>query len=241
VALALITGAGVRLGRATALALAEAGYDLVLHAHRSVAGLSEVRAAVGALGRAVHTVQADLSTPEGVENVAATVRSVATSLDVIVHNAGIFERVAYEAITREQYRAMQAINLEAPFFLTQALLPLLRAAPAPSIIHLTDIGGERAVSRYAHYGVSKAGLLMLTRQLAVELAPHIRVNGISPGTVAFPEDYTEEQRASLLRRVPAGREGTPEDVARAVIFLVRDAPYVTGHVIALDGGRSAQL
>ena len=85
------------------------------------------------------------------------------------------------------------------------------------------------------------GLLMLTRQLAVELAPQIRVNGISPGTVAFPEDYTEEQRASLLRRVPAGREGTPEDVARAVIFLVRDAPYVTGHVIALDGGRSAQL
>ena len=165
--LAPITGAGVRLGRATAHALAEAGYDLILHAHRSIAGLSEVRAAVEASGRTVHNVQADLSTPEGVEHVAATVRSVAASLDVIVHNAGIFERVAYEAITREQYRAMQAINLEAPFFLTQALLPLLRAAPAPSVIHLTDIGGERAVSRYAHYGVSKAGLVMLTRQLAV--------------------------------------------------------------------------
>jgi pteridine reductase len=241
VALALITGAGVRLGRATALALAEAGYDLFLHAHRSLAGLVGVRAEAEARGRTVHVVQADLSTPEGVDRVAAAVRAVAPVLDALVHNAGIFERVAYEAITREQYRAMQAINLEAPFFLTQALLPLLRAAPGPSIVHLTDIGAERAVSGYAHYGVSKAGLGMLTRQLAVELAPHIRVNGVSPGTVAFPDDFTPAQRAAVLARVPAGREGTPEDVARAVVFLVRDAPYVTGQVLALDGGRSAQL
>jgi pteridine reductase len=136
---------------------------------------------------------------------------------------------------------MQAINLEAPFFLTQALLTLLRAAPNPSVIHLTDIGGERAVSHYAHYGISKAGMIMLTKQLAVELAPHIRVNGISPGTVSFPESFTPEQRASHLQRVPIGHEGTPEDIAKTVLFLVRDAPYITGHILTVDGGRSARL
>jgi len=238
---ALITGAGVRLGRATALALGMAGFDLILHAHNSLEGLVDVQRELEAQGRSIKLIRADLSTVEGVDAIAAMAHTTTTALDVIVHNAGIFERSAFEDISRDQYRRMQAINLEAPFFLTQALLTLLRAAPSPSVIHLTDIGGERAVSHYAHYGISKAGLIMLTKQLAVELAPHIRVNAISPGTVSFPESFTAEQRASHLQRVPIGHEGTPEDIAKTVLFLVRDAPYITGHILTVDGGRSARL
>src|SRR5690606_29568455 len=139
------------------------------------------------------------------------------------------------------YRSMQAINLEAPFFLTQALLPLLERGRSPLVLHIGDIGGERAEPGYAHYAVSKAGLVMLTRALAVELAPRIRVNAVSPGTVAFPEAMDEEARREILARIPMGREGDCEDVARAAVFLALEAPYVTGQILAVDGGRSALL
>jgi len=122
-----------------------------------------------------------------------------------------------------------------------ALLPALRAAPQPLVVNLTDIGGERAESHYAHYSVSKAGLIMLTRALAVELAPRVRVNAISPGTVVFPEDFDEAAQKATLARIPLGRVGSAEDVARVVVFLAREAPYISGQVIAVDGARSAQL
>jgi pteridine reductase len=164
----------------------------------------------------------------------------ASELDVLVHNAGLFEKLAFEAIDADRYRRMQAVNVEAPFFLTQALLPALRAASGV-VIHLTDIGGERPIPGYAHYSVSKAALIMLTRALAAELAPSVRVNAVSPGTVIFPEDFDEATRAAFLARIPLGREGDGADVAKAVLFLVRDAPYVTGQVLAVDGGRSSVL
>jgi pteridine reductase len=240
-ATAFITGAGVRVGSAVARALGHAGYDLALHAHRSVSALEALAGELRALGRRVWLYPADLSSPQGVDELGARVRAEHPTLDVVVHNAGLYEHVAFEAITREQYRKMQAVNVEAPFFLTQALLPSLRAAERPLVVHLTDIGGERAVSHYAHYSVSKAALVMLTRALAVELAPHIRVNAVSPGTVAFPESFDAAARQAVLQRIPMGREGSVEDVARVVVFLAREAPYITGQVIAVDGGRSAQL
>lgn len=240
-ATAFITGAGIRIGSAVARALARAGYDLALHANRSVKPLEALGEELRGLGRQVSLYTADLSEPGQVEALGARVRADHPSLDVLVHNAGLYERVAFESITREQYRTMLAVNLEAPFFLTQALLPSLRAAAQPLVVHLTDIGGERAESHFAHYSVSKAGLIMLTRALAVELAPHVRVNAISPGTVAFPEHFDEAAREAILRRIPMGREGSVEDVARVVLFLAREAPYLTGQVLAVDGGRSAQL
>jgi pteridine reductase len=238
---ALVTGAGIRIGKAIALALAEAGHDLALHVHRSSQGAEEVADKARALGRTVTLHRADLGTREGVESLAAAVREAHPRLDVLVNNAGIFERVAFEEISRAQYHRMMGINLEAPFFLTQALLPALRAAPQPLVVNLTDIGGERAESHYAHYSVSKAGLIMLTRALAVELAPRVRVNAISPGTVVFPEDFDEAARQATLARIPLGRVGSAEDVARGVVFLAREAPYISGQVIAVDGARSAQL
>jgi pteridine reductase len=240
-ATAFITGAGIRIGSAVARALGRAGHDLALHAHRSVGSLEALAEELRALGRRVSLYSADLSEARAVEELGARVRADHPALDVVVHNAGLFERVAFEAITREQYRAMLAVNLDTPFFLTQALLPSLRAAEHPLVVHVTDIGGERAVSHYAHYSVSKAALIMLTRALAVELAPHVRVNAISPGTVAFPESFDEAARAAVLQRIPMGREGSVEDIARVVVFLAREAPYLTGQVITVDGGRSAQL
>jgi pteridine reductase len=240
-ATAFITGAGIRIGSAVARALGRAGYDLALHAHRSVKSLEALAEELRSLGRRVSLYSADLSDPREVDELGARVRADHPALEVVVHNAGLYERVAFEAITREQYRMMLAVNLDTPFFLSQALLPSLRAAEHPLVVHVTDIGGERAVSHYAHYSVSKAALIMLTRALAVELAPHVRVNAISPGTVAFPESFDAAAREAVLQRIPMGREGSVEDIARMVVFLAREALYVTGQVIAVDGGRSAQL
>ncbi|MBM7113624.1 SDR family oxidoreductase [Archangium primigenium] len=238
---AFITGAGVRVGSAVARALGQAGYDLALHANRSAESVRALAEEFEVLGRRVTVHTADLSRPEAVDALGAEVRAAHPALDVVVHNAGLYAAVPFGAITRAQYQTMVGVNLDAPFFLTQALLPSLRAGTSPLVVHLTDIAGERPVGGYAHYSVSKAGLIMLTRALAVELAPHVRVNAISPGTVAFPEDFDAAAREDTLRRIPLGREGSVEDVARAVLFLARDAPYVTGQVLAVDGGRSAQL
>jgi pteridine reductase len=238
---AVVTGAGIRIGKAIALALAEVGYDLALHVHRSTEGADEVAAKARALGRSATVYRADLGSPSELDAFAATLRQAHPAIDVLVNNAGIYERVAFEDITREQYHRMMGINLEAPFFLTQALLPALRATPQPLVVNITDIGAERAEPHYAHYSASKAGLLHLTRALAVELAPQVRVNAVSPGTIVFPESFDEATRKAHLARVPLGRIGTAEDIARVVVFLAHEAPYISGQVIAVDGARSAQL
>jgi pteridine reductase len=238
---AVVTGAGIRIGKAIALALAEAGYDLALHVHQSTEGADEVAGKARALGRSATVYRADLGTAQGVESLATALRQAHPTIDVLVNNAGIFERLAFEDISRERFHRVLGINLEAPFFLTQALLPALRAAPQALVVNITDIGAERAESHYAHYTASKAGLIALTKALAVELAPRIRVNAISPGTVVFPEDFDEAARRAHLARVPLGRVGSAEDVARVAVFLAREAPYISGQVIAVDGARSAKL
>jgi pteridine reductase len=238
--LAVVTGAGVRLGRAIAIALARAGYDLVLTANASLDAVNQTASDARAHGVAAMVRRADLSQEDEVDRLGSDLRAILPAVDLLVHNAGFFEEVPFHAITRAQYRRMQAINLEAPFFLTQALLPSLQAAPSPAIVLLADIGGERPMNRYAHYSISKAGVVMLTRALAVELGPAIRVNAVAPGTVLFPADFDPEARERLVRRVPLKREGSAEDVAEAVVYLA-GATYVSGHVLAVDGGRSAVL
>jgi pteridine reductase len=233
---ALVTGAGVRVGRAIALALADAGYDLALHAHAHRAALDDVAAAVMARGREASLHTADLATVDGAFALADDVVARWPSVDLVVHNAAIFEAVPFAAITPEAWARMQAINLTAPTFLTQRLLPALARAADPCVIGIVDIAAERPLKRYAHYCASKAGFAMLLKSLAVELAP-VRVNGVSPGAVAFPDDWSPEQQARALARVPLGRVGHPDDVAAAVVFLARQR-YVTGQIVAVDGGRS---
>lgn len=234
--IALVTGAGVRIGRAIAEALAAAGYDLLLHAHHSHAAAAELAAAARAGGRVAELFVADLADAAARGELVTSIRRTCTRLDVLVNSAAAYEPAPFGTLSRDQYARMMAVNLEAPLFLTQGLLPLLSAASRPCVVNLTDVAVERPYAGYSHYLVSKAGLATLTACLALELAPHIRVNAVAPGTVLFPEHFDAEKRERIVRRIPLATAGTPADVGGAVVFLVRDAPYITGHTLVVDGG-----
>jgi pteridine reductase len=237
----LITGAARRVGRDIAMVLAQAGYDLVLHGFRSADQLEALADEVRREGRLATTYLADLSDAREVDSLSWRINQAHPALDAIVHNASVFARAKYGDITRTELNYFIAVNLSAPFFLTQALLPSLRATESPAVVHLTDVAVDRVMEEYAHYTVSKAGLLALTRALAVELAPHVRVNAVSPGTVALPDGFDQESWESIRNRIPLRRAGCERDVANAVLFLIRDAGYITGHALAVDGGRNSWL
>ncbi|MED5464748.1 MAG: SDR family oxidoreductase [Myxococcota bacterium] len=235
---ALITGAGVRVGRAIALSLAEAGYRVVCHANRSVREAEDLVETIVAAGGEAQAVVADLSQREAVQELARRVCAEYPVLDLLVNNAGLYERGAFEEISAASYGTMQAVNVEAPFFLTQGLLPSLRASGEACVINITDSAVARPYGEYAHYFVSKAGLEALTRVLAIELAPGIRVNGVAPGTVAFPPDFNEGARESIRRAIPMQTTGTEQDIAEAVLYLARRGTFTTGQILRVDGGRS---
>jgi len=234
---ALVTGAGVRLGQAIAVALAQAGFDLVLHYHRSSGGVERTAEICETHAARSILVQADLGSLAG----CAALADRAGPVDVLINNAALYSAVPFAELTAAAWDRMQAVNCRAPALLAQALLPGLQASHLPGggvVVNICDIGGDRPAPGFAHYSVSKAGLLMLTRALAVELAPRVRVNSVSPGTVLPPEDLTADTLADIRRTIPAGRFGSADDIARAVVFFVRDAPYVTGQDLAVCGGRS---
>ena len=237
--LALVTGAGVRVGKAVALALASDGFDVVVHANTSLEGVKDTAARIEAMGRRAFIETADLSDDEAVDALAIRVRARG-ALDAVVHSAGIFEEVPFAAIDRARFRRMQRINVEAPFFLTQGLLPALEQSAAPVIVHVVDVTAHRPMNRYAHYTTSKAALHGLTKALTIELGPKVRVCGVAPGIVAFPEEFSTELRERILKRIPLRREGSPDDVGKAVVFLVR-SPYMNGVVLPVDGGWEVTL
>jgi len=232
-----VTGGAIRVGRAIALELAAAGADVAIHYHQSEAPAREVEAALRGHGVRTAVVRADLRQPRETAKLVAATKEALGRLDVLVCSAAGFGRQPVAEITAEDWRAMMALNLDAPFFLAQAAAPEL-ARRAGVIVNILDVAAFHAWKGYAAYGASKAGLAMLTRIMALELAPRVRVAGVAPGTVQFPEDYDPAARAAVLSRVPLGREGRPEDVARAVRFIVEN-DYITGSVIAVDGGRGA--
>ncbi len=159
-------------------------------------------------------------------------------LDGLVNNASSFYPTPLGSITPADWDDLIGSNLKAPLFLSQALLPQLRASHG-SIINLVDIHAERPLRDHVVYGPAKAGLAMLTRSLARDLGPDVRVNGVSPGAILWPDDdMSDKAKASIVKQVPLKRSGEPADIARTVLFLLRDAPYITGQIIAVDGGRS---
>jgi pteridine reductase len=240
VPLALVTGGAIRVGRAIALALGRAGYDVVVHANRSAQAAEALVAELGQLGRRGFVEWADLSSLEQVQGLGARVAKAHPALDLLVHSAAAYEHVDFAATTPAQVERMFAVNVRAPFFLTQALLPTLRAAPSPAIVTITDMAVERAYTSthfFSHYIASKAALAQLTKAWALELGPAVRVNAVAPGPVAMAAETTDAQRADMLARIPLKREGSPEDIAQAVLYLAR-APYVTGQALVVDGGLS---
>lgn len=232
--LALVTGAGVRVGRAIALALGRAGFDLVLHVNRSVDGAQHVVAELAAMGRSARIEQADLSTVEGPRQLAA---KIGTKLDVLVNSAATYAHEDFAKITVEDFDRMYAVIVRAPFLLTQALLPALKGG---AVVNITDMAVSHAYTAthfFSHYIAAKAALEQLTKSLALELGPDIRVNAVAPGPVAMAAETNDAQRRDILERIPMKREGSPNDVAEAVVFLAR-APYITGQTIRVDGGLS---
>jgi pteridine reductase len=247
---AVVTGAAKRVGRAIAVSLAEGGYDVCVHYRRSAGAAEETAEACRAFGADAFCVAADLGQAAGCATLVEAVRDRWSSLALLVNNASLFAPTPFEQIDDAALMQMLEVNLVAPFRLSRDLLPLLRADGGFSttvpqgqhgvVVHLCDIGAKRPVRGYAHYSVSKAGLVMLVRAMAVELAPAVRTVGISPGQVAWPDDYDPATRAQLTRRIPMGRAGSPQDVAGLVRFVAREGHYLNGVVLPVDGGLSAR-
>jgi pteridine reductase len=239
---ALVTGAARRVGAAIARRLHAAGASIVVH-YRDSAGDAEWLAGElnGLRAKSAVTVKAELLAPIAHKALVASAVDAFGGLDLLVNNASTFFAVPVGRIEPSHWDALMGSNVRAPLFLSQQAAPHL-AKRQGSIINIVDIHAERPLRGYAVYSVAKAGLAAMTRALAVELAPDIRVNGVSPGAIAWPEDgqFPAAERERVVAPTPLARIGAPEDIAQAVHFLAC-APYVTGQIVAVDGGRSVYI
>ena len=236
---ALVTGAARRIGAAIAEALHRAGAGVIIHYFNSAESADALADRLnGERAGSALTVQCDLRETSELERMLAEVVSRSGRLDVLINNASSFYPTPPGSISAEQWHDLIGTNLKAPLFLSQAALPHLRKTKG-TIVNIVDVHWQRPLRNHAVYGAAKAGLAMLTRSLAKDLGPDIRVNGVSPGAILWPEaGLTERVRESIIQQIPLKRAGEPRDVAAAVLFLVRDAPYVNGQILAVDGGRS---
>jgi len=236
---ALITGAGRRIGACIAQRLHTAGAGIVVHYRGSEAPAERLADELNSerTGSAI-TIGADLLDASGLVGMIDRIVEQTGRLDVLINNASSFYPTPIGSITEAQWDDLIGTNLKAPLFLSQAAAPHLKATNG-TIINLIDIHATRPLRNHTIYGPAKAGLAMLTRSLARDLAPEVRVNGVSPGAILWPEDGMSERiKENVLRQIPMKRPGEPGDIADCILYLVRDAKYVTGQIIAVDGGRS---
>lgn len=239
---ALITGSARRIGAEIARSLHAQGMDLVLHYRRSksaaTALLEELEAS---RPDSILLYQADLNRGIELMGLIEQVRAFRGRLDVLVNNASSFYPTPLGDAGEQQWDDLVGSNLKGPFFLTKEAASMLRTARG-CVINLVDIHSQRPLKGFPIYSIAKAGNAMMVKSLARELGPEVRVNGISPGVILWPEQDADEDesREEILRRTALKRAGSPEDIARAVLFLVRDAGYITGQIIAVDGGRTLQ-
>jgi pteridine reductase len=240
----LVTGAARRIGAAIARALHAAGARVVVHCHRSRVEAEELAAALNALraGSCV-VVEGDLLDVPGLARIVDEAAGAFGRLDALVNNASSFYATPFGSITERQWDDLMGSNLRAPLFLAQAAAPRLREAKG-AIVNLVDIHSERPLEDFVVYSIAKAGLAGLTRSLALELGPEVRVNGVSPGAIVWPDGgahFDAAERERILAQTPLARIGSPEDIAGAVKYLLFDAPFVTGQILAVDGGRGIHL
>ena len=236
---ALVTGAARRIGAAIARELHAQGADVLIH-HR--ASTAEARALAtsfnGVRAGSAALAQADLRDTAALAVLVERTVQAFGRLDILVNNASAFYPTPLGEITEAEWDELVGTNLKAPLLLSQAAAAELRRARG-LIVNIVDIHALRPLKRHTVYSITKAGLAMLTRALARELAPEIRVNGVAPGPVLWPEDEIDPAlKEEIIARTALKRPGSPEDVARAVAFFAKDAPYVTGQILAVDGGRS---
>ena len=234
----LITGAAKRIGACIARTLHGHGANVVIHYHHSAAAANELAANLNAIRMdSALTVQGDLSGDDSYTAIVSKARGWKDRLDVLVNNASAFYPAGIADTTPAQWEELIGTNMKAPFFLAQQAAPFLRETQG-CIVNITDIHAERPLGNYPVYSAAKAGLVMLTRALAKELGPLIRVNAVSPGAIIWPEDMDEQTQQEILSRTALKKTGTAEDIANAVRFLITDADYITGQVLSVDGGRT---
>jgi pteridine reductase len=236
---ALITGAARRVGASIARILHENGAGVAIHYRASAQPALDLATELNATRPgSAFAVQADLLDNSQLTGMVAEVVARTGRLDVLVNNASSFYATPLASVTGAQWEDLIGTNLRAPLFLSQAALPHLEASQGV-IINLIDIHAIRPLRDHPVYGAAKAGLAMLTRAMARDLAPTVRVNGVAPGAVLWPDDgIADSTRASIIRQIPMKRAGSPQDISRCVLYLVRDADYVTGQILVVDGGRS---
>ena len=240
----LVTGAARRIGAAIARGLHAAGCRVVLHCHRSRDEAERLADALNAARpESCAVVQADLLDLDRVAGVAEEAAGAFGRLDGLVNNASSFYPTPFGSIGAGEWDDLVGSNLRAPLFLSQAAAPYLRSARG-AIVNLVDIHAERPLKDFVVYSIAKTGLAGLTRSLALELGPEVRVNGVSPGAILWPDGdahFEPSEKSRILEQTPLQRIGGPEDVASAVKYLLFDAPFVTGQILAVDGGRGIHI
>jgi pteridine reductase len=232
---ALVTGGAHRLGRAIALALGQAGANVVIHYHRSSEQAELVLRELEQLGVAAALVAGDIAQVAEAERIVDAAVARWGRLSLLVNNAGIWGSTPIGTVTEERWNELINTNLRGAFFIAQRATPALRATRG-AIVNIADVGALRPWRNHTPYLVSKGGVVTLTEALAKDLAPDIRVNAVAPGPVLLPDDWTPEQAERAARSVPLQRLGSPDDVAQAVVYLAQ-AEYVTGVVLPVDGGQ----
>jgi pteridine reductase len=239
---ALITGAAKRIGAETARTLHAAGMNIVIHYRYSRQEADELSDELNQQREnSAHVIQGDLDDDSIFGRIVEDAAETWGRLDVLVNNASSFFPTPVGSITLEQYHNLMNSNLKAPLFLSQAAAQFLKETNG-CIINMVDIHAFRPMKKHPVYCAAKAGLAMLTQSLARELGPEIRVNGIGPGAILWPDnDMDEDTKKFIIERTALKRYGEPKDIAKAILFLVRDANYITGHIVPVDGGRSLNI
>jgi len=233
---ALVTGAGKRLGRAVALRLAQEGADVAVHYRKSAAEARKVVGEIEKLGRRAAAFPAELTDVPAIRNLVAQVAAHFGQLDILINSAANFLETKFAETTESTWDASLDTNLKAPFFCAQAAAPHLAKSGHGVIINFSDIGGLMGWREFLPHSISKAGIILMTRVLAKELGPSIRVNALAPGTITMPGDPPEWQQ-EFTRLAPLHRSGRPDEIADAVLCLLA-AEFVTGHTLVIDGGRT---
>jgi len=235
---ALVTGAGHRVGRAIALALGERGMRVAVHYNSTTEGAAATARLIEQMGVEAACFGADLAQSDAPVRLVDDVVARFGALDVLVNSAAVMVRTPIGEVTVEQWDAMFAVNLRSPFFLAQAAARAM-GEKGGAIVNMADLAAFETWKGYVPHGITKAGVVQMTRALAHALGPHVRVNAIAPGVVLLPDGWLPDAGERLRRTTPLERHGSPEDVVRAMLYLL-DADFVTGETLMVDGGRNVR-
>ena len=235
---ALVTGAGKRIGQAIALTLAQAGADVIVNYNQSREGAEATVRQIESLGVRSVALSADVSRPKQVAAMFRRLEKRFGKLDVLVNNAGVFFPKTWDELEEADFDRVLGANLKGPFFCAQAAARMMMRHEGGNIINISSLGGLQAWPSYMHYCASKAALISLTRSLAKALAPAIRVNSVAPGTILFPEEKRDARIREIIRTTPLRKAGAADDIAQMVLFLASQNQFITGQVFAVDGGKS---